>query len=545
MLPAHRRRTLAVVASLVALTLFTRTRTIGRVFVGDIVNPLDTDAHYHLRRALLTLRDFPHVPRVDPLFGWPSGSTPTWPPGFDQLLALPPWLGGLSGDAASASRWMMFVPVALGVALCLVTRAIAHRVAAGTPHAEAIGWSAGVLCAVIPQAVAITAVGSTDHHGAEALAAALTLYWLLAWDPSADVPVRRRWELLGAALFFVSVRIYCGAVLFAGIALGLLCVAMVLRPASPRALAGTGAPAAFGGAALLLVVDGSWIAAQPGWFHPLQLSLTQPLLLALAGVATLGAAFAARRPTRGARARALLAVALVLVGLCASVFVAVPSARAAFTADLLGWLGHRDPWMDAIAEVRPLFDRTPTSLHDWRRALAVGGSVAVVLPVSLALTMAGLRRTAGSRGLFFTGYALALAAATLLQTRFGRPLVSVLAVCAAIALSQLAARATRSTRVPSAYASALIVALTAAWALLDPWLRASLATLPASPPSAITEVARYLRARPVAPGRGHGAGVFAPWDRSNEILQISGRPVVHTSFGPYVTPTLFGDGERA
>ena len=64
-------------------------------------------------------------------------------------------------------------------------------------------------------------------------------------------------------------------------------------------------------------------------------------------------------------------------------------------------------------------------------------------------------------------------------------------------------------------------------------------------PSAIHEVALYLRAHPVPVVRGRGAGVLAPWDRSNEILAVAGRPVVLTSFGPYVTPALFHAAERA
>ena len=45
--------------------------------------------------------------------------------------------------------------------------------------------------------------------------------------------------------------------------------------------------------------------------------------------------------------------------------------------------------------------------------------------------------------------------------------------------------------------------------------------------------------RPVQAVRGRGLGVLASWDRSQDILDVSGRPVVLTGFGPYVTPALF------
>ena len=540
---SNRFETLIAPLALAAIAIFTRSRSLPRVVVDGVALALDTDAHYHLHRAQWTLRDFPHVPAFDPLLAWPEGCAATWPPGFDQLLAVFPWLLGLRGDPAAAARVMVLVPIVIGVALVLVTRDIARHLAAGRSDADAVGWCAGALCAVLPQAVAITEAGRTDHHGAEALIAALTLRWLIAWHPSLAHAPARRGEVAGALLFFVGVHVYCGSVLFAAVALGLVAIARLLRRDASPSLAGGGVAAAFGSAALLVTLDGPWIAAHRDWFHPLQLSLLQPALLALVGAVSLGVSLAARREHPAARLRTLGLAAMAIVAITVVALVAAPSARQAFVSGLIGWLGHRDPWMDSIAEVRPLFDRLPTTAHDWRRALAIGGTVAVALPIALPLAVAHLRSGSAPRRAFFAAYSLALLVCTLLQTRFGRPLVSILATSAALALACLVEQAARRLRAPGA--ALLPVALTALWIVADPALRAAFATPPIDLPSPIHEVALYLRAHPTHAVPGRAAGVFASWDRSHEILDVAGRPVTLTSFGPYVTPALFADGERA
>jgi hypothetical protein len=112
--------------------------------------------------------------------------------------------------------------------------------------------------------------------------------------------------------------------------------------------------------------------------------------------------------------------------------------------------------MDGIAEVRPVFDRVPRSLEDWRRVRAIGASVAMALPLTLGVTLWSERPVARRR-LMLAGYSAVLALATILQTRFGRPLVSMLAVSAALALAAVLGRiAGRSPR----RLSALLVAAT-------------------------------------------------------------------------------------
>ncbi|MDO9021781.1 MAG: hypothetical protein Q7V43_32945, partial [Myxococcales bacterium] len=224
---------------------------------------------------------------------------------------------------------------------------------------------------------------------------------------------------------------------------------------------------------------------------------------------------------------------------------AAPGARAALSSGLVGWLAHRDPWMDGIAEVRPVFDRFPTGLDDWRRVRAIGASVAVLFPLTLGLAVAG-ERPISRRRVFLAGYALVLVGATLLQTRFGRPLVSALAAAAALGLAALASRVAGAGRALSArWASPLVVAAALLWVGVDGQLRGALGPAPAAVVSPVHEVALFFRRRPVLAVRGRRHGVLASWDRSHDILDVSGRPVVLTSFGPYVTPALFEAAERA
>lgn len=543
---ASSRRLYSLVASLplIAVAAWARLRGVDGVIVDGVALPLDTDAHYHLRRAVLTLRDFPHVPITDPLLCWPEGCAATWPPGYDHLLAVFPWALGLGRDLAASARVMVFVPVLIGVALVLVTRSVARRIAGEAPYAEAAGWAAGLLVALLPQSVAITEVGRTDHHGAEALIAALCLRWAIAWEP-ADAPrAALRWELAGALLLFAGVHVYCGSVLFAATALGLVTLARVVRREPSPSLLGSGALAALGGAGLLLLIDFGWMAAHRPWFHPLQLSLLQPSLLALAGVAALGFGVASRRE-RAQRTKALAVAAGGLAALGAAVLVAVPEARTALTSGLVGWLAHRDPWMDGIAEVRPVFDRLPTRLDDWRRVRAIGASVAMLFPLTLALSVAGERPVSRNR-IFFAGYALVLVGATLLQTRFGRPLVSALAVGAALAVAAVASRfAGEGRSLSERWLSPLVLAAALLWVGVDGQLRGALRPAPEPVLSPIHEVGLFFRQRPVSAVRGRRLGVFASWDRSLDILDVSGRPVVLTGFGPYVTPALFQAAERS
>ncbi|MEI8256699.1 MAG: hypothetical protein WCJ30_13575, partial [Deltaproteobacteria bacterium] len=559
--PASRRREILLwsleTLVLVGLAIWTRLRTLASVVLGDVVLPLDTDCHFHLHRSLQTLARFPHVPARDPLAAWPGGAIPAWAPGFDQLCALPPWLLGLRGDPVAASRVIVLVPVALGVALVLLTRALAARLLAGTAHVRAIAWTAGLLAAVLPQAVVITEAGRTDHHGAEALvAASIALWTLYADDGLDDRRAAWRWELAGAVLFAASVHVYSGAVLFAGVAVGARTVIRIVHGASPSSRAwlapGSGTVASTVAALALVAVDTPWILEHRQWFHPLLISYLQPALLAFAGAFALAASMAARHGSLRERLRAAgVTVAGALVALAIAA-VALPGARAGFLAGLVGWLAHRDPWMDRIVEVRPLFDRGSIwRFSSWREARDLAGFAAFASPLLLALTWVRVARVNGRRAFSFAAHALAYLALTLVQWRFGRPLMAFVAVWIAAGLAEAGAllvNATApsgdpgSTRLPLLITAAGVLAM----ATLDPDVKDTwVGDRGRKPLEPIHEIALYLRAQGIPAVPGRGAGVLAPWDRSNEILDVAGRPTVVTSFGRYTDAAQFDGTDRA
>lgn len=542
MTPGDRARRWLPVAAALGLALFARTRTLPRALGGPVALTDDTDGHYHLVRALAALRDGLRVPASDPWLAWPGGASAPWPPGFDQALALGPWALGLRDDPDAAARVMLLAPVALGLAVVLVAVDLARSLAA-TPRAQtAAALAAGMLCATNPQAVVTTEVGGTDHHGAEMLFAGLLLRWLVAWRAELDRRAALRWELAGAALLAVGTHVYTGVVIYGAVAVGLVALARLTSPAAPASRLGTGAAASLVAAASLLALDWNWIAAHRPWFHPLQLSLLQPMLLAGAALVAHAVGAASRRPRVGARWAALAPWLLGALGLCAVALAASAGARAALYDGVVRWFGRRDPWMDHIAESRPLFDRLPTTLADWRRSVALGAWQTPLVPLAAWLALRPMDLT---RRLLVGGWALAFAALTAVQMRFGRPLVPAMVALEALALTQLAERCARWRPAgllgdPSPWAAGLC-----ALALgVDPAIRALLSPRDAAP-SPVQEAGLFLRALPHPRGRGAGAGVLAPWDRSHDIRDIARRPQVLSGFGPYVGAAQFEAAERA
>ncbi len=536
MLSDRARRVIVTFAAL-ALALYARTRTWDRCLGGPLPVTDDTDGHYHLVRALETLRSGLRVPSFDPWLTWPHGASAPWPPGFDQFLAFGPWVMGLKHDPVAAERVMMVMPLLVGVAVVLVTMDLARRLAPSPDRADVTALVAGALVATNPQAAVTTEVGGTDHHGAEMLFAGLLVRWMLAWRADLDRRDALRWELAGVAIFVVGTHVYTGVVLYGGIALGLVALARLTSPAMPVSRMGTGALATTVSALALVALDWGWIASHRPWFHPLQLSLLQPGLLVVTAVAAHAVGLASRRETVAQRWRALVPYIAGALGLGVLAFALSPGARAALHEGVVRWLGRRDPWMDRIAESRPLFDRIPTVRADWRRSVALAAWQTPWVPVAAVIALRPMVRL---RRVLVGGWLAAFVVLAMTQMRFGRPLVPAMVVIEALALVAIGERLARwkgDARVWSA-------GLCAAMLTLDPVIWEVLRTR--SPmPSPIMQAGFFLRTLPAPQGRGTGAGVLASWDRSHDIRDLARRPQVLSGFGPYVGLAQFEASERA
>ena len=162
-----------------ALAVWARLTVLPQVFVEGLVLPPFPDVHYHVRRIWQTLEQFPHVPVFDAQLNWPEGGPCPWPPGFDWLGAVFVKLLGGAGDPERAAHTVAFFPVILGVLVVFVTIWLARQLVPRGRPADAEILVAGVLAAVLPQAVVVSQLGSVDHHVAEALAMALLGGWVL------------------------------------------------------------------------------------------------------------------------------------------------------------------------------------------------------------------------------------------------------------------------------------------------------------------------------------------------------------------------------
>ena len=109
-----------------------------------------TDPFYHLRRAWLTLQDYPHVPYMDRFCEYPLEiKCHTWPGGFDFLLATVSLLTlGRSATLNQMTELLVYLPPVLGALTVLATFLVA-RLALSLPGA----LSAALVMAVAPAAV--------------------------------------------------------------------------------------------------------------------------------------------------------------------------------------------------------------------------------------------------------------------------------------------------------------------------------------------------------------------------------------------------------
>ena len=174
------------------LALWARLTVLPQVFVEGLVLPAFPDAHYHVRRIWQTLEQFPRVPVVDAHLNWPDGGPCPWPPGFDWLGAVFVGLLGGAGDADRAAHTAAFFPIFLGLLVVVATVWVARQLCPPGRSGDAQVLVAGVLAAVLPQAVVVSRLGSVDHHVAEVLSMALLGGWLL-WAARSEERPRRSW----------------------------------------------------------------------------------------------------------------------------------------------------------------------------------------------------------------------------------------------------------------------------------------------------------------------------------------------------------------
>jgi asparagine N-glycosylation enzyme membrane subunit Stt3 len=314
------------------------------------------DPYYHLRRAVLGVRNNLHIPYLDYYAGYPKGTQCFWHPAVDNTLALVPL--ALRGEQATETDvWAVAVwfPPLVGVATVAVAMALTALLFGGS---EALG--AGVALSLLPAHVYLTLVGRVDHHAAEPLFPILALLLFVT-------SLRRRsalWAAGAGAAMVLGMVAWTGSLLYM-VPLGLL---FVVLPLASRAR--TNRVGGLSQAVVTLWVAGAGTAiayAGTPWTHAGQApfdapGLVQPLLFALLAVGA--TVIRALHQLSGIRTWQTIAAAAVLMAVLVGL---APPLRTA-VSDGLGFLTKEDPWLQSIEEFKPLFRSFGHFDPDWAEA---------------------------------------------------------------------------------------------------------------------------------------------------------------------------------
>jgi asparagine N-glycosylation enzyme membrane subunit Stt3 len=529
--PQRRWRALLLAALLLALLL--RIGTAPEVFAGGRVDLDGTDGYYHLRRALLTLVDWPQPPQRDAFLGPPMGGLVQWGPLFDLMLAAlaRPYPGPptVALEAVGAR-----LPVLLGLAQVLAVAVLARRLGG----AAAV---AALLAAALPAVVRFTLLGALDHDPFIELLMLLVLVALAGRIGRAREPLRRLLPpaLLATAGLAALPLTWAGCVLHFGLLAAALVGALVAggrRAAAPPALLLAAAAAAAAAVVAPFAAASPWSRigesafAGLSWLHVAALALLAvgAAVMALAGGAVLS--------------RAERAAAFVAGGLGALIAaVLLPRVVASFLAGFHFAL-RDNAFVAATAESRPLlflfggFDARPALV----RLSALPLLLPLLLPVPAARRFARTRSNAGTlpvdapaatgRGLVL-GWSAAALALALLQARYSHAAAVAVAVLGGVAW----ARVRRRQRV--AMGLALLPCL-AAYLPLPGFAGLRLYGRPADVvTSGMAEATAFLAATGPPPpawldatGEAHDA-VLAPWSAGHWIHWRARRPAVANPFG--------------
>jgi dolichyl-diphosphooligosaccharide--protein glycosyltransferase len=387
------------------------------VFTADGIRLVGPDAHYHLRRILWSVENFPAVLSRDPYLRFPDGGESIWTPAFDAGIATLARLLVGTGDSRAVETVAVWVPPALGALTVLVVYAVGRRT-----FGRLVGWMAGGILCILPPHVAYSQVGFVDHHAAVALLTAVLLGGTLSLvrpgsEPEVEPRVMPRAPMgivLGAAMG-AGLLVWPGSLLQVGVvqvcAIVWILVAGETTTASRRA---TGAVVAHGTAFLIVApfaIGNSGSVWGPA--SPVVLSAFQPLWLGLPALG-LGVCVLTWRAGIGAGSQRRRAVSLAtFLGLPALACLAFPDLRDGVT-DALGWFFRAESFQAVVAESLPLF--SDGRGFSPQRAHAQLTPLIYALPVMLVVLALTSQRSACHRVVAF--WAVILFAATLAQYRF-------------------------------------------------------------------------------------------------------------------------------
>lgn len=463
----------------------------GRVYIDGV------DGYYHLRRALLTLRGWPHVPQFDPWLNAPAGGRISWPPLFDWLLATLalPWR---ANPEAALERIGALLPPVLGVAqvavMYFLLRALAGRRAALIAAAAA---------AVLPGAVRYALVGALDHdpfYELNVLLALLAVALFLRDQHRSSI------ALLTIALVMAFLGWAGSLVLAAILASVVTCVLIVSRREAARAAEVIAQAAAAASIVILpFVLTSVWTRQERATFEGLSL-LHEAVLVAMAlgcGALVLMAGERKRRHVLIVAAAAA-ASALLLPGAIGPLIAGVR--YAAGEPAILGGVVETQPLLLLFGR----FDPTAMLI----RLTLIPVIALVVLPFWM---LRGRRPIAAAVVLGWLAPAFALA---LLHSRFSYSAALASAAAAGLLIDGLAAAYERRRVIIAVVALALPTLL--AYIPVSRWTEFNFYRRPNMRLDLeFDRISDRLRARPEG-------NAFAPWYVGHWILWSARKPVVQS-----------------
>ncbi|MDH3253523.1 MAG: glycosyltransferase family 39 protein, partial [Acidobacteriota bacterium] len=554
---SSRAREALLLAAALMIGLLLRLGTWPQVFFAGRVWIDGPDGYYHLRRAWLTLRNWPWTPQVDMLIGVPGDGPISWPPVFDLLLATLalPWKGE---DPAILEPLGAALPPLLG----LIEIGCLYWVVRRLFSARAAAWAA-VFAAVLPGVSRYSLLGALDH---DALVEIFTLVAIAGLVRDLQRPQGRRVGRSAVALVGGGVTLlvltWAGSILH----VGLLCAIVFLVEVVPASSdgrwkmpdAGPAFAAGWGflvaaAATLPFVLRSVWTREMGATFIGLSWLHTAVLLVAACGALSLvigkrwleqrGGARGGDMSSAGGEARWAL---VLLFGAGLLLLAGSSSVLPAFRQGL-SFLGRGEPFVRVIMESRPLLSLFGEV--DGRAALVRLSLLPLLVPIALPWM---IRRTAGDRRVVLLGtWALFTLALALIQSRYAHAAALPIAAIAGVGASNALALWSRRQRLWGAVAVCVLV--------LVPSIPAYVSTpgfepfrfygrVPRLLTTGMSEVCDYLRrVEPSTawadPGRPSQSAVQAPWSFGHWLIWLGRQGTVTTPLGPLGQPA-FADGIR-
>ncbi len=169
---------------------------------------LGPDAHYHTRRILLGIKNYPEISVYDSYLSYPTGGYVIWPPGYDFVGATIGYLFFGRNASEKTIEWGCAIyPIIWG----LLSITLAYLLGSAVCN-EKVGLIASLFVALLPCNAWWSALGYNDHHIAEVLTLEVLCYLVI----KKSIGKVSDWIVLGAVMG-VGMLLWQGAILFAGL----------------------------------------------------------------------------------------------------------------------------------------------------------------------------------------------------------------------------------------------------------------------------------------------------------------------------------------